>query len=107
MPFMEQSAILIIDDDRDDLDLIRDVFTRLNITRPVHYFTNGQEIEEFLLSQTAPPFLIICDVNLPEQDGFEIKKKISDNPLLKYKTVPFIYWSTTASEKQIQYAYDL
>ena len=104
---MEQNAILIVDDDQDDLDLIRDVIAALQITRPVRYFSNGKELEEHLLSEKFSPFLIICDVNLPEQDGFAVKKKIADNPQLKYKSVPFIYWSTSASEKQIQYAYDL
>src|SRR5688500_1069044 len=104
---MEANAILIVDDDQDDLDLIADVIRHLNITRPVRYFTSGKALEDYLHLDTAPPFLIICDVNLPDADGFTIKKRIADNPQLKYKSVPFIYWSTMASEKQIQYAYDL
>ena len=104
---MEQNAILIVDDDQDDLNLIRDVVTHLKITWPVHYFTNGKQLEDYLISEVSSPFLIVCDVNLPSQDGFAIKKKIAENPQLKYKSVPFIYWSTSASEKQVQYAYDL
>lgn len=104
---MEGNAILIVDDDQDDLDLIADVVRHLKIERPVHYFTSGKALEEYLLLKAAPPFLIICDVNLPDADGFAVKKRIADNPQLKYKSVPFIYWSTAASEKQIQYAYDL
>ncbi|MGZ5135951.1 MAG: response regulator [Flavitalea sp.] len=104
---MKENAILIVDDDRDDLDLIRDVISHLKITRPVHYFTSGSELEDYLLSKNDSPFLIICDINLPDGDGFSVRKKIADNPHLKYKSVPFIFWSTTGSEKQIQYAYDL
>ena len=105
---MEQNAILIVDNDRDDLDLIRDVFNHLKITRPVLYFTSGEELEDYLLTNSESPFLIVCDVNFPgHDDGFMIKKKIAENPNLKYKSVPFIYWSTSASEKQIKYAYDL
>ncbi|RYF83172.1 MAG: response regulator [Chitinophagaceae bacterium] len=104
---MAENAILIVDDDQDDLDLIADVFRHLKIERPVHYFTSGKALEDYLLLESASPFLIICDVNLPDGDGFAIKKRIADNPQLKYKSVPFIYWSTTASEKQIKYAYDL
>lgn len=104
---MEENPILIIDDDQEDLDLIKDVAEHLKLNRPIHYFTNGDQLESYLKSTVRPPFLIICDVNLPEQDGFDVKKRISENPDLKYKSVPFIYWSTDASEKQIQYAYDL
>lgn len=104
---MEQSPILIVDNDEDDLLLIQEAALKSNITRPIHYFKNGNELIGFLRRQAASPFLIICDVNLPEETGFDIKKRISDDPDLKYKSVPFIFWSTSASEKQIQYAYDL
>jgi CheY-like chemotaxis protein len=104
---MKDNPILIVDDDNEDLDLIRDVINHLTIKRPIYYFSSGAELEAFLRTSARAPFLIICDVNLPEQDGFEIKKRILNNRDLKYKAVPFIYWSTDASEKQIQYAYDL
>lgn len=104
---MQLNAILIVDDDEDDLGLIRDAVAHLKIERPVKYFRNGNQLEDYLLAEPEPPFLILCDVNLPDGDGFSVKKRISDNQQLKYKSVPFVYWSTSASEKQIQYAYDL
>lgn len=104
---MNDNPILIVDDDMEDLDLIKEVINHLRIERSIHYFKSGIELEAFLKTSSWAPFLIICDVNLPEEDGFEIKKRISENSDLKYKAVPFIYWSTDASEKQIQFAYDL
>lgn len=104
---MNDNPILIVDDDIEDLDLIKEVIEHLNIERAIHYFRSGVELETFLQTSSEAPFLVICDVNLPEEDGFAIKKRISLNKELKYKAVPFIYWSTDASEKQIQYAYDL
>lgn len=104
---MEKASILVVDDDNDDLDLIKDVVARLNFARPVRFFSNGNGLIDYLKSTPEPPFLIICDVNLPNETGFDIKKRISDNPELKYKSVPFIFWSTDASEKQLQQAYDL
>jgi len=104
---MEENPILIVDDDQEDLDLIQEVVTELHITRPVRFFTSGDELQAYLQAEEVAPFLIICDVNLPNGDGFSVKKKIADDETLKYKGVPFIYWSTAASEKQIQFAYDL
>ncbi len=49
----------------------------------------------------------MCDVNLPSQDGFAIRKQLIADKDLKYKSIPFIFWSTDASEKQIQFSYDL
>jgi hypothetical protein len=35
---MEHNPILIVDDDQDDLDLIKDVVEHLKISRPVRFF---------------------------------------------------------------------
>lgn len=104
---MQKSPILIVDDDSDDIMLIKSAAEELNLDVPIEYFTTGQELIERLKDDTKPPFMIICDVNLPKETGFDIKKRLSDDPVLKYKSVPFIFWSTDASEKQIQQAYDL
>ena len=51
-----------------------------------------------LLQATVSPFMILCDVNLPGHSGFEIRKSIADNKEIRYKSVPFIFWSTTAQK---------
>lgn len=104
---MKQNPILIVDDDEDDLEMIKEAARCLNMQRPIHFFKSGDELESFLQSSPEPPFLIISDVNLPGEDGFALRKRIARNKDLKYLSVPFIFWSTSASEKQIQYAYDL
>jgi len=104
---MELNPILIIDDDEDDLEMIEEAAKCITLDRPIHFFRTGDELEQYLKKGNKAPFLIISDVNLPQENGFELKKRIAGNPQLKYKSVPFIYWSTAASEKQIQYAYDL
>lgn len=104
---MAKAPILFVDDDDDDKELIQETVHRLNLDRPVHFFRNGNGLIQFLTRTHDSPFLIVCDMNLPGETGFDIKKRISDDPRLKYKSVPFIFWSTAASEKQIQQAYDL
>lgn len=104
---MKKNPILIVDDDTDDIMLIKAAAEHLNLDMPIEFFTTGQELYDRLINETKVPFLIICDVNLPKETGFDIKRRLSEDPVLKYKSVPFIFWSTDASEKQIQYAYDL
>lgn len=101
---MEESPILVVDDDADDLEMIEEAAKRIDISRPIHYFRSGNELLHFLKNDPVAPFFILSDVNLPGETGFDIKKRIQDDQELKYKSVPFIFWSTTASEKQIQYA---
>lgn len=104
---MEQNPIYVIDDDQDDLDMIEDAAKQLNIGRPIYFFQSGNELVHRLRTEPVAPFLILSDVNLPDETGFDIRKRIQEDAVLKYKSVPFIFWSTGASEKQIQYAYDL
>lgn len=104
---MKQDPILIVDDDSDDLEMIKEVAARIKFTRPIHVFQSGDDLIHYLRNTEGAPFLILCDVNLPGETGFDIKKRMQEDPELKYKSVPFIFWSTSASEKQIQYAYDL
>lgn len=98
---------MIVDDDHDDLEMIKEAAEKTKIKRPIHFFRSGNELLDFLQATPHAPFLIICDVNLPNETGFDIRKRIYDDVKLRYKSVPFIFWSTAASEKQIQYAYDL
>lgn len=98
---------MIIDDDADELEMIKEASECLQLNRPILFFRSGDEFINYLKSATQAPFLIISDVNLGAIDGFALKKKIVESRELKYISVPYIFWSTSASEKQIQYAYDL
>lgn len=104
---MEPSPLFFVDDDSDDLEMIKDAAERLKLVRPIQFFESGNELIQHLRTAPVAPFLIISDVNLPSETGFDIKRRIQEDEKLKYKSVPFIFWSTAASEKQIQYAYDL
>ncbi|MDQ6608891.1 MAG: response regulator [Bacteroidota bacterium] len=104
---MDENPLLIIDDDEDDLELIKQAAAHLKSTHPIIFFKNGSELTAYLKTATKAPFLIISDVNLPGDDGFAIRRQLLETKDFKYKSIPYIFWSTAASEKQIQYAYDL
>jgi CheY-like chemotaxis protein len=104
---MAQYPILIVDDDEDDLELIQAAAECLQISRPILFFRSGQELVDYLMSSGQSPFLIICDLNLAGENGFDLRTRILGSEELKYRSVPFVFWSTDASEKQIQHAYDL
>lgn len=104
---MQKNPILVVDNDKDDIELIQAAVEELQIDRPVLYFEGGGELLEYLKTSPEAPFLILCDVNLRGQDGFEVRQQIADDPATNYRSVPFIFWANGASDKQIQFAYDL
>jgi CheY-like chemotaxis protein len=102
-----EDAIWVVDDDRDDHDLIRTIFDELNLTNPIEFFNGADPVLLRLEEADVGPFIIICDVNLPKTDGFELREKLLKTPNNLFHSVPFIFWSTYASESQIRKAYDL
>ena len=101
------SPIFIVDDDEDDQTVISDVCEELKLSNPLVFFTRAEKLLSYLKENSIIPFIIISDVNLPGMDGFELRKSIIENEDIRYKSIPFIFWSGKASKKQIQKAYDL
>lgn len=84
--------ILIIEDS----DAVRENMTEIlelsNYT--VHSAKNGKEGLE--LAQKKTPDIILCDVMMPELDGYGVLRGLANNP--KTKNIPFIF-VTAKSEK--------
>jgi CheY-like chemotaxis protein len=104
---MSTNPIYIVDDDKDDEDLIKDAFTEVGITNELKFFSTGEGVLYELSNNDAVPFVIISDINLPGMDGFQLREKVLEDASIKDKSIPFIFWSTSASDAQIKRAYDL
>jgi CheY-like chemotaxis protein len=104
---MQTGAVLIIDDDDDDHHIVREIWKELDLANELIFFTSGHDVLQYLLRADAAPFIIISDVNLPGMNGFELREKLLQTGTKKTKSVPFIFWSTQASEAQIKTAYEL
>lgn len=104
---MNTNPIYLVDDDPDDKAILMDVLKDLGIRNEFRIFPSGEELLEELRANPIVPFLIISDVNLPRMNGFDLRKKILAEASILDKTIPFIFWSTTASESQVKEAYGL
>jgi CheY-like chemotaxis protein len=104
---MENPAVWLIDDDKDDQEMVTEVFNELGLSHPLVFLSSGQEALNMLEKVPVGPFIIIADVNLPKMDGFELRKRMLEHPSKKMHSVPFIFWSTAASEEQVTKAFDL
>src|SRR5688572_25373464 len=101
------APVFLVDDDLDNYEIMEVIFKELGYKNELIHFQNGEALLGYLKHVHSKPFLILCDVNIPIMDGFELKEKILEDGKLNYKSIPFIFLSTIASEAQIKKAYDL
>lgn len=104
---MKTTPILIVDDDNDDRQLLQEAWQELGYPNALHFFNNADEVLDYLYKEQVVPFLILCDVNIPKMDGFAFKEKLVEDTEMNYRSIPFVFWSSEVSNKQIQRAYDL
>jgi CheY-like chemotaxis protein len=99
--------IIIIEDDADDQELLKDIFMELQIPNLIRFFDSCSQALDYLLTTADKPFLIISDINLPAMTGLELYAKILENESLKMKSIPFIFLSTTSDQHVITKAYQM
>lgn len=104
---MQTGSVWIIDNDEEDRALVRDVWRELGLTNELVFLENAEQALKHLEEVDIAPFIILCDVNLPKIDGFGLREQLLATNSKKFKSVPFIFWSTHATETQITRAYDL
>lgn len=102
-----QEPILIIDDDLDDHAIFKEIAERLQLVNELIFFRNGFDVLPFLRTTSTKPFIIICDMNMPLMGGLELRRKINEEEFLRKKSIPFVFYTTASSLRQIEEAYDL
>ena len=103
----KKSPIILIDDDRDEGEILEDVFAKWSIPNPLQCFYTGKEALHYLQTTTDKPFLILCDISMPEMNGIQVRKKINEDEYLRRKCIPFVFYTTSATEQAINAAYEM
>jgi len=102
---MKSGPIIIIEDDVDDKDVLEEIIKEFNLNNKLVWFENCKDAWEYLITTHEQPFIIFCDINLPGQNGIEFKRQIDENKAMRKKSIPFIFYSTTANQKFVNEAY--
>jgi CheY-like chemotaxis protein len=102
---LKQGPILIVEDDADDQSLIQEALQTLYLENSLLFFEQGSTALQYLKTTTDQPFLILCDMNMPGMNGLEFLKKIQTELPQHIRTVPFIFFSTSATPDAMQQAY--
>ena len=87
--------ILCGEDDKDDEDLLLEIFTSVDDSYTLYFVNNGRRLVSALdqLPDDKLPCLLILDYNMPELNGAEILKELKKNK--RYQSIPKIIWSTS------------
>ena len=99
--------ILIVDDDADDREIIRDAFMNSIDEQEYVFIENGDKLLEFLehLANGETPSLIMLDLNMPGKDGRETLKELKNDS--RFHHIPTIVFTTSSSQRDKQMVYDL
>jgi response regulator RpfG family c-di-GMP phosphodiesterase len=100
-----KGPIILVDDDSEDEELFREVLLDLHIANKLIHFDNCIKAFDYLKTTTDNPLIIISDINLPLQNGIEFKRQIDSDPLLRSKSIPFVFFSTSTDKKSVDTAY--
>jgi CheY-like chemotaxis protein len=98
--------IVIVDDDPDDREIVRDAFVAGGIAQEFVCLESGDQLLEFLeLNKGSNPSLILLDLNMPGKDGRETLKEIKSNQA--FTSIPTVVFTTSSSQRDRQICYDL
>ena len=104
----KKQTILIVDDDSDDREILRDAFmAKHKDHREYVFIETGDHLLEYLADgdQEELPSLIMLDLNMPGKDGREALKEIKDSDRLR--SIPTIIFTTSGSQKDRDVSYSL
>jgi DNA-binding NtrC family response regulator len=101
----KRGPIIIIEDDRDDQDILQEIFTELNYNNKLIFFGDSMQALEFLTNTEVEPFLVLSDINMPKLNGMELRAKVHNNEDLRLKSIPYLFFSTSAEQKHVIDAY--
>ena len=98
---IDKATILVVDDMPDNLTLMSGL---LRDNYKVKIATNGEKALKIATSDN-PPDLILLDIMMPEMDGYEVCRRLQNDP--KTRRIPVIFLTARADMKDEKRGLDL
>ena len=100
-------SVLIVDDDPDDRDSLRDAFIENDFQHDYVFLTNAEQLLGYLNEpqDVSNISLILLDLNMPGLDGRHALREIKSNE--KFKHIPIVVLTTSSSPNDRQVSYSL
>jgi CheY-like chemotaxis protein len=101
----KSGPIIIIEDDMDDQEILGEIFKELPYKNELIFFGDSMEALEYLTDTDVEPFLVLSDINMPKLSGMELREKVHNNEDLRLKSIPYLFFSTSAEQSHVIDAY--
>lgn len=93
--------ILLIEDDFDDVDLLKDALIENEVHYQMQVIMEGDKVLSYLQTVETLPEIIVMDLNLPKTDGKEILQAIKSS--FSLTQIPIVVLTTSSSKEDIDY----
>lgn len=96
--------VFVVDDDKQDILLLRSAFEEQSIEYDIKEFYNGTELLDFIESNPEEvPHYIITDLKMPLLDGIQTTQQM--RKFNSFQAVPVVMLSTSSLHSDIESAY--
>jgi CheY-like chemotaxis protein len=108
---MEETEILLVEDDSDDLDMLLHALRRIDLAHRIHVARDGVEALDFVFCRGSQsgraiervPRMILLDLKLPRVDGLEVLAQVKSDP--RTRTIPTVILSSSREEIDVAECY--
>jgi CheY-like chemotaxis protein len=109
-----QFTVLLVEDDLNDIFIVKRAFRSARIPNPLQVVTDGEEAIAYLrgdgkyADRNAHPLpsLMVMDINMPRRSGFEVLEWVKGKPR-PLRRIPIIIVSSSDLPADINRAYEL
>ena len=109
---LQDTTILLVEDDPGHARLIEKNLRRSNVMNGVIKASNGQQALDYLFSEgqyagteRASPLLVLLDLNMPVLDGYQVLERMKSDERTRH--IPVIMLTTTDDTREVSRCYDL
>ena len=104
--------ILIVDDDRNNVELLRAALASQKFPHEIVVTYEGGEALDYLFGRgrfterpSGQPMVVLLDLKMPGVDGFEVLRQVKLDGALK--RIPVVIFSSSNDEPEVGLSYDL
>ena len=103
-------TILLVEDDHNDVLLVKRAFQKAKIANPIVVLHDGEQAISYLAGREpyvvrALPMLVLLDLKLPRKSGHEVLEWLRQQQTLK--RLPVVVLTASSESSDVNRAYDL